>query len=112
MILENSFEKKVKNPSEQDIIDMFQGFGENDMDDFVILSKNNMNYIQTAIGEKEEEGFILEYQEGSLDKHFIATDRDLELDRIIEIFIAYNNGDEKWKSDFQWDLSVIDESDF
>jgi hypothetical protein len=112
MLLENSFEKKIKNPTEQDINDMFLGFGENDMDDFVILSKNNMHYIQTAIGEKEEEGFILEFQDGSLDKHFIATDRDLELEKIIEIFIAFNKGDENWKSDFEWELSVIDESDF
>lgn len=112
MKLENSFEEIIKDPSEQDIRNMFEGFGENDMDDFIILSKNNMNYIQSAIGEKEEEGFILEYQDGSLDKHYIATDRDLELNRIIEIFISYNSGEEKWKSELQWEISLMTDADF
>jgi len=112
MKLENSYEKIVNNPSELDIRNMFEGFGENDMDDLIILSKNNMNYIQTAIGEKEDEGFILEYQDSCLDNHYIATDKDLDLNQIIEIFISYNSGDEKWKSVLQWELSLMTEEDF
>ena len=64
----------INNVTEAEIITEFNKFGEEE-DDFVVLSKNDMNYIQAALSDfEEEEGMLLEYQEGSLDKHFHAID--------------------------------------
>jgi len=60
-----------------------------------------MTYLQSAGG--EEEGFILEYQEGSLEEHFIATNMDIPEADILKAFTAYLKGDSAWKDAFEWE---------
>lgn len=109
MIFERSDTKMVVNPNEQDVREGFEALGEIDMDDFVILSKNDMAYIQAAIGEGEEDGFILEYQDGSLDRHYVASNRDIPQEEILKAFLAYLTGDESWKSNYLWETADMGE---
>ena len=110
MIFENSDISLIRHASEAEIIAEFTKFGK-DADDFVILSKNDMNYIQAALSDYEGEGFILEYQEGSLDKHFSATDNNISKDVILSVFLAYLKGDAAWKEQFNWEKTLIEEED-
>ena len=66
-----------KNPDDQTIAQAHQNLME-EGDPFAILSKTEMTYIQTAGG--SEEGFVLEYQDGSLDRHFRCSDEQLDIE--------------------------------
>ncbi|MBT8145187.1 MAG: hypothetical protein KJO55_10830, partial [Gammaproteobacteria bacterium] len=61
---------------------------------------NEMSYIQTA--GCAASGYVLEYQEGSIEKHFSCEDPDLDEDTIIDIFQRYFDNDSRWKTDRQW----------
>jgi hypothetical protein len=111
MKFERSDISMIRHASEADIIEEFNKFGE-DMDDFVVLSQNDMNYIQSALSDFEGEGFILEYQEASLDKHFSATDKNISKDDILSVFLAYLKGDSSWKEKFNWEITLIEDEDF
>ena len=110
MKFERSDISMINNVSEAEIIAEFNKFGEEN-DDFVVLSKNDMNYIQAALSDYEGEGFILEYQEGSLDKHFSATDNNISKDVILSVFLAYLKGESAWKEQFNWEKTLIEEED-
>jgi len=111
MKFERSDISMIRHASEADIIEEFNKFGE-DIDDFVVLSQNDMNYIQAALSDFEGEGFILEYQEASLDKHFSATDKNISKEDILSAFLAYLKGDSSWKEKFSWEKSLIEDEDF
>ena len=65
---------------------------------FAILSRGDQTYIQCATTSWGQ--FVLEYQEGSLDQHFQATD-PVELDDVLVAFRAYALG-RAWKDRFTW----------
>jgi len=67
---------------------------------FLVLGTNDMTYVQCSGDVKA--GFDLEYQEGSVKKHFRAT-RDFKQDEIIAIFVAYAKGDFSWKDKIAWE---------
>ena len=100
----------INNVTEAEIITEFNKFGEEE-DDFVVLSKNDMNYIQAGLSDFEEEGLILEYQEGSLDKHFHATETNITKDQVLATFLLYLKADASWKEQFSWEKSVTEEDD-
>jgi hypothetical protein len=110
MKFERSDISLINNVSEAEIIAEFNQFG-NDNDDFVVLSKNDMNYIQAGLSDFEEEGLILEYQEGSLDKHFHATETNITKDQVLATFLLYLKADASWKEQFSWEKTVTDEDD-
>jgi hypothetical protein len=110
MKFERSDISMINQVSEADIIAEFNKFGE-DIDDFVVLSKNDMNYIQAALSDFEEEGLILEYQEGSLDKHFHATETNITKDQVLATFLLYLKADASWKEQFSWEKTVTEEDD-
>ena len=66
--------------------------------EFIIVAKDEMTYLQARVCKP---GFTLEYQEGSLDKHYQAISRvpGHELDTA---FKAYADGDDLWKEMFLW----------
>lgn len=68
-------------------------------DSFVILSQDDMYYIQTC-GDKTS-GFHVEYREGSEDMHFECT-QTLSLQETIEVFHSYFEGSDDWKSRYPW----------
>jgi hypothetical protein len=83
-------------PHIREAIEAFKG-GSNS---FAILSKGEFTYMQCQGGNSI--GYILEYQEGSLDEHFECTD-DLTREDVIEIFQAYRIEDGNWKTKFRWE---------
>lgn len=72
---------------------------------FAILSKlsdgTGLTYIQTSICDNEG-GFIIEYQDGSSDKHFRASEL-VSNDKVIEAFLSYAKQDNHWKQMFNWE---------
>ena len=68
---------------------------------FIILAHDEMTYIQTS--GSSEAGFVLEYQDGSIEKHYSCTDTQLSADRVIEALQRYFNNHGRWKSDFTWE---------
>ncbi len=100
----------INNVSEAEIIDEFNKFGEEN-DDFVVLSKNDMNYIQAAPGDFEGEGLVLEYQDGSLDRHYSASDTNISKELILSVFLAYLKGEDSWKDKFIWEKTILEEED-
>ncbi len=83
--------------------------GENDS--FLILSKSDMVYMQTA--GNFNEGFILEYQEGSVDEHYSCINDPLTNDQVVKAFKDYLNGNLNWKKDLIWekeDLNISNSS--
>jgi hypothetical protein len=72
-------------------------------DSFAIYAKSGsgLSYMQTD-GDPEA-GFVLEYQAGSLEAHFICTNRALSLEEIIQAFSWYAAGDDRWRSEFAWE---------
>ena len=65
---------------------------------FAILSRDSLFYIQTAVA--PEGGFVLEYQEGSLEQHFVA--EGVSLDDVIMAFRDYATEGDGWHQRFSW----------
>jgi hypothetical protein len=82
---------------------------EQDLDDsicqeeFAILSRNPSTYIQCAKHFDRAGQYILEYQDGSLQRHYRAGDPALGPDRVLAAFRSYLRGDDGWRSDFRWE---------
>jgi hypothetical protein len=87
----------VPNATEDDILGLVEG------EDFVILSIDSNTYIQCAEQQAPPYEYVLEYQAGSLDRHYLAADRPITLDRVISAFLKYLRGDESWQTDFEWE---------
>ena len=69
-------------------------------DSFLILSKDEMSYIQTC---RESDGrYVLEYQEGSLDQHYECADALLTFQKVSMAFTGYFNGTDEWKTALTW----------
>jgi len=98
--LEICGERTIVDPSDEDIRSALGGLDAGSGDAFVILVPAEMTYIQ-ASGDRRR-GFDMEYQEGSIDRHFRATNESILVDDVAEAFIAYRSGDESWKSRFEF----------
>lgn len=71
-----------------------------DEDSFLILSKDEMSYIQTC---KTSDGhYVLEYQEGSLEAHYECADEMLNFQKVSMAFTSYLNGTNEWKTSLAW----------
>jgi hypothetical protein len=69
---------------------------------FAILSVNDVTYIQCALCKDPSSGYVLEYQDGSVDRHYEALDGPYELEDVLNTFISYLNKDSAWRSNFRW----------
>jgi hypothetical protein len=67
-----------------------------EVDPFAILSEDAMTYVQTVW---TEHGFVLEYQEGSVEEHYEITEF-LSVPKVQAIFRYVLNGDNSWKHDY------------
>jgi hypothetical protein len=71
-----------------------------DDDSFLILSKDDMSYIQAC---KTSDGhYVLEYQEGSLAEHYECADGMLNFQKVSMAFTSYLNGTDEWKTSLMW----------
>jgi hypothetical protein len=71
-------------------------------EDFAILSADPETYIQCAEQKESPYEYILEYQDGSVDKHYEASDGPITLRRVLSAFQKYLRSDPTWRSDFRW----------
>lgn len=67
---------------------------------YAILSVKYEIYMQACGGPAD--GFVLEYREGSEERHYQTTRDDVPLDEIIKAFSLYARGDDGWRSQFDW----------
>jgi hypothetical protein len=93
--LENS--TLIDKPTPDQIADALSTLS-SDGNSFAILERTNTSYFQTALQSTGE--YIIEYQDGSLDKHYQSTAKDPQ--RVIAMFQAYGAGDDSWKRECDW----------
>lgn len=87
----------VADVTEGDILASIEG------EEFAILAADPNTYIQCAEQREPPFGYVLEYQDGSIDQHYQAADGPISLERVVSAFRKYLRGDSSWLSDFQWD---------
>jgi len=73
-------------------------------DSFAILGSDEQTYMQTSGG--AEEGFVLEYREGSPASHSRCTNHQLSADAVVAAFRAYLGGRADYKADLAWELDT------
>ena len=66
--------------------------------EFVILARGELDYIQSA---KNDDEFVIEWQEGGLDNHWQAVTGEAEM--VTEFFISYLRGGDDFKSLFPFE---------
>jgi hypothetical protein len=89
----------IDDPSANDIEKALRAM-ETDQSEFVILERGDLDYMQAA-GTFDGSLYTLEYQEGSLDRHYQAG--SVPLESVIEAFQDYARGDDvAWKPRFSW----------
>ncbi|MHC4591664.1 MAG: hypothetical protein ACYS8L_03095 [Planctomycetota bacterium] len=101
MTLEVAGRQIIVNPSDEDIRAALAGFDAAAGDAFLILSSDDMTYMQA--GGDRNVGFDLEYQEGSMDQHFRATRNDIPLTEVLQVLIEYRDGRTEWKGRFDFE---------
>ena len=69
-------------------------------DSFMILSVDEMTYMQ-ASGDQSG-GFVLEYQDGSLEQHYYCADPDISAGKVTDAFRSYFARDDKWRKKYHW----------
>ena len=69
-------------------------------DSFMILSVDEMTYMQ-ASGDPRG-GFVLEYQDGSLEQHYYCADPDISAGKVTDAFRSYLAQDDKWRKKYHW----------
>ncbi len=95
-----SGESKIESPSEEVIAESIYSLVD-DMDHFLILESSNMTYLQ-CIGDAQK-GYIVEYQEGSTDRHYSSGRNRLDADHTVRIFLNYAKGSDDWKNGISWE---------
>lgn len=86
----------IHDATEADILASIEG------EHFAILGGDD-TYIQYWVDETGKGPYTLEYQEGSLDKHYRAVGEPITRDRVLSALIKYLRGDESWRLDFRWE---------
>jgi hypothetical protein len=70
---------------------------------FAILESDDMTYIQTAMENTQE--FVLEFQDGSLDKHY-----QTNVETLLEVMAAFQGfleAREDWKRTIDWQKIAV-----
>jgi hypothetical protein len=65
------------------------------------LAHSDLTFLQ-AMGSAAE-GFALEYQDGSLDRHYRGRTPTLALAAATDIFQKYARGDASWRESLEWE---------
>lgn len=97
-------ERTIEDPDEATIREELTSLGEGD---FAILQEKENWYLQTLVDEDE---ILLEYQDGTIDAHYQATEAPQTIEDVIPVFIKYSNQDETWREDVEWELMDLEES--
>jgi len=65
------------------------------------LERSELTYLQAEGGVRE--GFVLEYQDGSLDQRFRSREHALPLAQVTEMFQVYARGEDAWRQSLSWE---------
>jgi hypothetical protein len=98
MVLDICGVRKVESPTDEQIGIELGNLSTKNEDSFAILGPSDMTYIQ--VGGDKTVGFCLEYQEGSADGHFRATNEKITLEQVVSAFIAYRDAKPGWQKAF------------
>ncbi|MDB5350563.1 MAG: hypothetical protein JWN86_1810 [Planctomycetota bacterium] len=90
--------KVRRDPAEEDIRGGLAG------QSFAILAVDDSTFIQCISIDQSQGRYQLEYQEGSPDARFRASDPTITSDRVVNAFCKYLGGDESWRVDFHWEI--------
>src|SRR5688572_20060781 len=96
MRLEGESGEVVEDATEADIRRMVEH------EEFAILGDGDA-YIQCSRDGESHGAYVLEYQEGSLDRHYRAVDEPITLQRVVFAFIGYLGRDPSWTRSFKWE---------
>lgn len=101
LILTTSDDQRIVDPSPETIEAVILGLPDRD-DSFLILGqeRDESTYMQASGGATG--GFTLEYQEGSLGRHFQCQINPLPTPHVVLAFRAYARGDDVWRTTFKW----------
>ena len=94
--IEGEYEAEISPPDDDDILKALSKIEEKSADRHVILARSDLSYMQT-------DGFVLEYQEGSVDYHCYCPNGFVSADNAAQAFLSYARGDDEWKQAFQWE---------
>lgn len=100
-------ERTIRNPDAEAIAEQLRGLGPGE---FAILSPNELTFIQTM--NTDDEGFVVEYQDGSTEEHYAALNPPHEVEDIVAAFVAYAAGEDDWKTIFTWEQMLLTPADF
>ena len=97
----------LTDPTPAQIADALRSLNWQKDNSFAILEKSDdSTYLQTAQmddPELKEPRFVLEYQDGSLARHYEAVAEDgFALEKVIAAFQQYADGSESWRDGFEW----------
>ena len=67
---------------------------------FLILSRSQTSYIQAAIVGSNR--LVLEYRDGSAEKHFRSIRDDYSSGEVVAILEAYGRGEDSWSNENEW----------
>jgi hypothetical protein len=102
LLLESSAQT-VENPTDAEIGRLLP-----EEQEFAILSDgpDSLTFMQFAWGKAPGE-LLLEFQEGTLNTHFRAIGRDINIGRVVAAFQKYGRGDDSWKGEFRWEHVTV-----
>ncbi len=98
-------DRTIDSPSEAELREALEGLDAIEGDAFLVLGREEMTYIQ-CMGDGRM-GFELQYQEGSLDKHYRAKNERFDVEDILVRFVSYAAGRDSWKEGVEWEQIEI-----
>lgn len=98
--LEIQGEGEILNPTPQQIKQAIDSMSASDDDPFLILETgaDGMTYLQAML--EENSLWTVEFQDGSLQQHFQAS--DVSREKTTDMFLAFAGGDEAWRTSVEW----------
>ena len=99
MKLETEAGRTKRNPTPEEISKALSSI-DGKKCNFAILGIDDMTYVQTSGAPNL--GYSLEYQTGSVDEHYMASDQELRIEDVEKAFLAYSNGNMSWIDDHEW----------
>ncbi len=100
MLLELGSGATIDEPKPGQLLAALAALPEGSDGSYAILTAEDHYFVQ-ALGSYSG-GFTLEYQDGSLDKHFQCENTRLDFETVVKAFQSYARRDPHWKSNLDW----------
>lgn len=104
MRLSSGNAKTIENPTDDELRRVLRSLDNKD-NYFAILAKSALTYMQATGSVKD--GFDLEHQAGSTDKHYEAVNPPFTLNQVVMAFRAYRDQTSGWRTAFRWKKQQI-----